>query len=304
MDSTDIQIFLTVARMGNVSAAALALNITQSGLSKRIKNMEEELGIELFLRGKGQKSVEITYAGMELMALAQRWEGLWEDMHGLRHLQAFSALSIGVLDSVETITVHLTNALFARDPEMCVRLLVRASSTMYDEIDKRAIDVGFSLMDRQMPSVHRQPLFSEPFVVMHAGEHAGGKAGVLHPAELDQDREVYVRWWSPGYLTWHENHWDPRRSRRLSTNSIHLQKAFLGTHGQWAIMPYSLARKYCDGVSFFMYSVEPGPPPRVCYLLTHRQPRSSVKSALELFHECLAATLREAAEVIPYFLHI
>ncbi|MDR2819962.1 MAG: hypothetical protein LBB60_05480 [Desulfovibrio sp.] len=146
---------------------------------------------------------------------------------------------------------------------------------------------------RQMPSVYRQRLFVEPFVVVCSGEHESGKTHLLNPRDLDQDQEVFVRWWCPGYIAWHENHWDMRHSRRLSTNSVHLQIAFLGTLGQWGIMPYSLAYKYCDGVKFFMYNLEPMPPPRVCYLLTHRQPRSGVKASLELFHECMEATLRK-----------
>lgn len=294
MDSTDMEVFLTVARTGNVSTAALALNITQSALSKRIKNMEEDLGIKLFFRGKGQKGVEITNLGLEFMELAQRWQGLWEDMHGLQHLQASSALNIGVLDSIQALTVHLTTALYGRNPGMRVRLLARPSSSMYDEIDKRVIDVGFSHLERQMPSVQRQRLFSEPFVVVHSGEHESGKQHVLAPEDLDQDQEVFMRWWSPGYVVWHENHWDMQRSRRLSTSSVHLQAAFIGMLGRWGIMPYSLARQMCDSVKLFMYTLEPvPPPPRVCYLLTHKQPRSGVKGALVLFHECLEATLRK-----------
>ncbi len=296
MDSTDMEVFLTVARTGNVSAAALTLHITQSALSKRIKNLEESLGVDLFSRGKGQKGVELTQAGVAFMELAQRWQGLWQDMRSLRgrELLGQQALNIGVLDSIQPLTVHLSHMLYARDRAMRIRFHVRHSSEMYDEIDKRVVDVGFSLLERQMPSVRRKRLFSEPFVALCAGEHPAGGKGVLRPEDLDPDTELYTAWWSPGYLAWHERHWDLRRSKRLCTNSVHLQMSFLGTLGQWVIMPYSVARQAVEKGSFSMYRLDPEPPPRVCYLLTHGQPRAGIKDALDMFGQCLDATLRDA----------
>ena len=292
MDSTDIEIFLTVARTGNVSAAAIALHTTQSALSKRIKNMEQELKIELFVRGKGQKGVELTYAGNEFMALAHRWQGLWQDMRDIQHIQAYPAMNIGVLDSIQELTVHLLPALYRRNPDIWIRVLVRDSTSMYDEIDKRSIDVGFSHLEREMPSVKRRRLLTEPFVVLSSAKLAPDGQDTVHAGILDSGSEVFVKWWSPGYLAWHELHWDLRRSRRLGTSSVHLQLAFLGTLGTWGIVPYSIAKRASAMRSFHMYRIVPEPPPRVCYFLEHRRPQSGVKDVLSKFYECLGETLR------------
>ena len=295
MDSTDMKIFLTVARIGNVSTAASALYITQSALSKRIKNLEETLGVSLFIRGKGKKGVEITQAGMAFMELAQQWQGLWQDMRSLRgrNLQGFHSLNIGVLDSVQPLTVCLSHSLCRRSPTMRIRFHVRHSVEMYDEIDKRVIDAGFSLLERQMSSVRRKRLFSEPFVVLCAGKHPAARDGTLNLQDLDPDTELYTAWWSQGYLAWHVRYWELQRSQRLCTNSVLLQKAFLGTLGQWVIMPYSIAREASAEGPFTMYLLNPEPPPRVCHLLTHKQPRAGIADALEIFSECLNQALQE-----------
>jgi len=45
-----IEAFLTVAERRSVSAAAAVLYVTQPALTTRIKKLERELGIELFVR--------------------------------------------------------------------------------------------------------------------------------------------------------------------------------------------------------------------------------------------------------------
>jgi len=56
MDHRSIDTFMAVARTRNVSQAAEQLNLSQSAVSKRVKMLEQELGIVLFERVKGNKT--------------------------------------------------------------------------------------------------------------------------------------------------------------------------------------------------------------------------------------------------------
>jgi len=296
MDSTDIKSFLTVIRTGNVTTAARFVNTTQSALSKRIKNLEHELGFELLLRGKGQKHIELTSAGIQFMELAQRWQSLLQDMSSLRDMEQHQLLNVGVLDSVQPLTRRFTRRLLAENKEIFLRLQVSTSENMYTDLDKRSLDVGFSNMERPMPSVRRQLLFQEPFVAVCAKDHVPpeleGK-DVVSPAELDPAREVFTRWWSPGYVAWHENHWPARTGTRLSVSSPHLVLMFMEQQGYWAVLPYSLAREVCMSRRCVMFQFSPAPPMRLCYLLTHKQPRASARAAIDFFLSTLYATIRE-----------
>jgi LysR family cys regulon transcriptional activator len=61
-----------VARQGlNVSAAAQALNTSQPGVSKQVRLLEEELGIEIFER-RGKRVTAITQPGAAVLAIAER----------------------------------------------------------------------------------------------------------------------------------------------------------------------------------------------------------------------------------------
>lgn len=64
MELRVLQYFLTVAREQSISAAAQALHLSQPTLSRQLKEMEEELGKTLFLRGN--RKITLTEEGMIL----------------------------------------------------------------------------------------------------------------------------------------------------------------------------------------------------------------------------------------------
>ena len=61
----------TVRRNFNLTEAAGALFTSQSGVSKHIKDLEDELGVELFVR-KGKRLLGLTEPGQELVPIVER----------------------------------------------------------------------------------------------------------------------------------------------------------------------------------------------------------------------------------------
>lgn len=61
----------TVRRNFNLTEVANALFTSQSGVSKHIKDLEDELGVELFIR-KGKRFLGLTEPGKELAAIVDR----------------------------------------------------------------------------------------------------------------------------------------------------------------------------------------------------------------------------------------
>jgi len=61
-----------VARRGlNVSAAAIALHTSQPGISKQVKALEDELGVDIFAR-HGKRIAAVTEPGKTVLAIAER----------------------------------------------------------------------------------------------------------------------------------------------------------------------------------------------------------------------------------------
>ena len=61
----------TVRRNFNLTEAANALFTSQSGVSKHIKDLEDELGVELFVR-RGKRLIGLTEPGKELVEIVER----------------------------------------------------------------------------------------------------------------------------------------------------------------------------------------------------------------------------------------
>lgn len=64
MDIRILKYFLAVAREENISGAAAHLHVSQPALSKQLMDLEEELGVKLFVRGK--RGITLTDEGVFL----------------------------------------------------------------------------------------------------------------------------------------------------------------------------------------------------------------------------------------------
>ncbi len=91
----------TVRRNFNLTDAANALFTSQSGVSKHIKDLEDELGVELFIR-RGKRLLGLTDPGKELVVIVER---MLLDAKNIKRLaQQFSSRDEGSLTVATTHT--------------------------------------------------------------------------------------------------------------------------------------------------------------------------------------------------------
>lgn len=81
MDIRVLRYFLSVAREENISNAAKNLHVTQPTLSRQLMELESDLGVKLFLRSSGNRTITLTEEGMllrkraeEILALVEKAE--------------------------------------------------------------------------------------------------------------------------------------------------------------------------------------------------------------------------------------
>lgn len=91
-----------VAQQGlNISAAAVALHTSQPGVSKQIQLLEEELGLQIFLRN-GKRLVGITEPGKQILKLAAQ---VMFDMQNIKRVgDEFTRVETGTLTIATTHT--------------------------------------------------------------------------------------------------------------------------------------------------------------------------------------------------------
>lgn len=128
MDIAALRAFAVVASELNMRRAADALNISQPPLSRKIKNLEERLGVSLFIRRS--YGLELTDAGKELLGIVQPLLTMQEDVQ--RKLDKFR--------KTETCVVGFTTAFEQSVYEPVITVL----NSLYDKdkiIIKRAASV-------------------------------------------------------------------------------------------------------------------------------------------------------------------
>lgn len=74
MDLLTLNTFSAVARHGSVSGAASELHTVQSNVTMRLKQLESDLAVPLFIRHS--RGVTLTSAGITLLGYAQRVSSL------------------------------------------------------------------------------------------------------------------------------------------------------------------------------------------------------------------------------------
>ena len=69
MEMKQLEYFCAIVEAGTISGAAKALHMTQPPLSYQMKMLEEELEVQLFLRG--MKKITLTEAGAALLSVPE-----------------------------------------------------------------------------------------------------------------------------------------------------------------------------------------------------------------------------------------
>ena len=173
MEFRHLRYFLAVAEELHFARAAERLHIEQSPLSRAIREVEEELGAQLFVRTS--RSTRLTLAGKLLMenaprvllALDQARESVKAAANGF-HGRLRVALSDGISPS-------RLPALLARcreeDPEIEIRLFEVPLAQQLSGLRDDLYDAGFSMADEVGDGIIIEPAWEDELMVAMPARH-------------------------------------------------------------------------------------------------------------------------------------
>lgn len=110
IDHRELAVFLNVARLGSVGAAAGAMSLSQPALSRTLRRLERQLGVTLFVRHS--TGMELTTYGRSLLPHAELLtNGLRRAVDEIDQLRGASkgVVRVGILPSL--VPDHLPNVL-------------------------------------------------------------------------------------------------------------------------------------------------------------------------------------------------
>ena len=165
-----LRIFWTVAQASSFTKASKILGLAQPSLSQQIAKLEEEVGTQLFRRGKTNMS--LTDAGTFLQHRAETiLSGVEETMVGLRQYGSGQRglISIGLLSSVaRNLLPAVAERLYKDFPNIELNILEVAPAEAIDLLYGRQLSIAVlaeeSIAQSRL-SFSKYELFSDPYVL-------------------------------------------------------------------------------------------------------------------------------------------
>lgn len=136
MDELDIQILLSLAETGSLTKTAASLFLAQPTLTKRLQNMEQELGTSLFLRSKN--GIRLTPMGEHTIETMRQISGQLSELRMfIQQNQEYVGGSLTVASSLDYSRYCLPNVLeqyIHEFPKVNLKVTTAHSSTNYQQL--------------------------------------------------------------------------------------------------------------------------------------------------------------------------
>ncbi|WP_346880792.1 LysR family transcriptional regulator [uncultured Algibacter sp.] len=168
-----IHYFLAVAEDLHFRKAAERLYISQPGLSRQIKQMEEDLGILLFERHN--RKVELTKAGTylkrELSIYVKQLDDTFNHAH-LLHQGKKGQLKLGYVGSaMQQIIPNLLLQSKKENPDIVFNLKEMDNQKQIDGLLNFDVDLGFVRLERVPNNIEIKPVLKDTFCLVLPKNH-------------------------------------------------------------------------------------------------------------------------------------
>jgi len=188
MDTGLLKAFLEVYRSRHFGHAANNLFISQSAVSARIKQLEDELGIRLFTRDRN--NIELTTAGKKFLVYAENILNTWNRARqeiaipeGIDTL-----LSVAALSSIwDMFLDDWLSQLHENNRTTALQATVMQSDAMMRNLLDGTLDLGFVFDPPKTPRLLVKELFPVPLIMVSS------KSGISVEQAISEDY-IFVDW--------------------------------------------------------------------------------------------------------------
>ena len=189
MNLRHVRAFVVVAEELSLRRAGRRLGVSQASVSRQVQQLEQELGLTLFLRRRD--GIELTHQGtqmldqaMRLAAAAAEFSDHMKTVEAHRRGVVRLGISWGLWDAVNRIRARHQ----ARANGVAVLGTDMASGIQVEALRQRRIDVGLVRMPCDTRELQTSVLYSECVVALLPAAHPLAHRSSVRLAELANDR--------------------------------------------------------------------------------------------------------------------
>ncbi|MES2845927.1 MAG: LysR family transcriptional regulator [Pseudomonadota bacterium] len=158
-----LEMFIALANERHFGRAAIACGVTQPTLSSAIRQLEDQLGVQLVFRGSRFQG--LTPEGQRVLDWGRR---IVTDMRAMKdEMRTVRAglsgnVRIGVIPTALPMVASVTGPYTARHPNVRVAILSRTSVEILAGIESLELDAGITYLDNEpLGRVAQIPLYAE-----------------------------------------------------------------------------------------------------------------------------------------------
>ena len=144
MNFQQLKTFCTVLSERSMTAAAQKLFLTQPAVSQQIRQLEESVGVDLFVRGV--RKIKPTFQGQTLYEYAQRILNLADQAELAIQTMGEGVkgpLRIGTLNSIGLHVIGSTFSMFLKsNKQVCLQLTYATGHQLLDMLEKGELDLA------------------------------------------------------------------------------------------------------------------------------------------------------------------
>ena len=193
MTFEQLKSFLAIVKYNHFTLASQELYISQSSISKHIKSLEKELGVELFNRQ--HRNIRLTDAGEEFYKFAKKtmadYENILYEMK--KHTcEESSSISIGVLDTMVEYGIASLIADFQKQyPFIQVDLIERSNHKIIEYLNNSTINLGFINSNYEhRGNLNLRKLINDDLVLVTSKQHIFSSKSSVDI--FDTSKEKYI----------------------------------------------------------------------------------------------------------------
>ncbi len=178
--------FTEILHRGSLTDAGRALGLTQSGVTRQLQRLEQDLGVSLLRRDTSP--VTATVAGERFLVFANQVLREYEAMRQELEVESqYPALMIAASTTPgEFLVPSLLADLIKSYPGWRISVSITDSAQVMDQVERGTVTLGFvgSIADR--PSLRFVPFIRDELVVAVRGDHPLGQREAIALEELSR----------------------------------------------------------------------------------------------------------------------
>lgn len=173
MDTRQLAYFVQVAKDNSFTVAARNLHLSQPALSKMIKKLEEDLGVQLFDRS--EHKMTLTDTGEKLFEEGQKllleMDSITEAIQDTKNLRTGN-VSVGIPPVIGTSYFPPLIANFRQDyPGINLSIIENGAVTVYEMVEKGFVDLGLVILPELSDRIEYIPVTEDEVVLIVHNDH-------------------------------------------------------------------------------------------------------------------------------------